>query len=123
MDDIAFAREIRRQRAFERLGSTQPACCRCPEDNPHCLMRRPISEGPLPLETQIVCRNYKAKENPQRDTRRRKSDNRACLICGEGDQRCLEDHHIGGRKYDQMTVITCSNCHSKLTDIQKDHPT
>jgi hypothetical protein len=33
----------------------------------------------------------------------------------------LEDHHIAGRKYDDMTVVTCLNCHRELTNMQKDH--
>lgn len=45
-----------------------------------------------------------------------------CGTCGEADYRTLEKHHVAGRKYDPDTVITCRNCHRKVTDDQKDHP-
>ena len=45
-----------------------------------------------------------------------------CLHCPENDPRCLELHHIAGRKFDDEMVIECRNCHRKLTDLQKDHP-
>jgi len=44
-----------------------------------------------------------------------------CVICGEAYPRCLERHHIAGRKYDTDTVIVCRNCHRKLSDDQLDH--
>lgn len=45
-----------------------------------------------------------------------------CVHCLENDDRCLEDHHIAGRRYDSATMIECRNCHRKLSDMQKDHP-
>ena len=45
-----------------------------------------------------------------------------CSICGETDPRCLEKHHIAGRKFHQDTAIVCRNCHRKLSDSQLDHP-
>jgi hypothetical protein len=45
-----------------------------------------------------------------------------CIICGETDWRCLERHHIAGRKFDKATVILCRNCHRKQSDDQKEHP-
>lgn len=45
-----------------------------------------------------------------------------CIICGETDWRCLERHHIAGRKFDEAEVILCRNCHRKPSDDQKDHP-
>ena len=36
--------------------------------------------------------------------------------------RCLEAHHIAGRKFDDATVIVCRNCHRILSNDQKDHP-
>jgi hypothetical protein len=45
-----------------------------------------------------------------------------CLNCGETDDRCLERHHIAGRKYSDFVGILCSSCHDKLSDKQKDHP-
>jgi hypothetical protein len=45
-----------------------------------------------------------------------------CAHCGHDDVRCLEAHHIAGRKFDDATVILCRNCHRVLSDDQKDHP-
>lgn len=70
MTDKELAREIRKQRRLERLGSNLPVCG----------------------------------------------------TCGETDERTLERHHVAGRKHDSATVVTCRNCHRKVTDDQKDHP-
>ena len=45
-----------------------------------------------------------------------------CVICGETDPRCLEEHHIAGRGYHNDTAVVCRNCHRKLSDDQRDHP-
>jgi len=45
-----------------------------------------------------------------------------CAHCGCDDARCLEAHHIAGRRFDDATVILCRNCHRILSDDQKDHP-
>lgn len=50
------------------------------------------------------------------------TNNPQCVICGETDPRCMEDHHLAGRKNDEQTVNTCRNCHRKLSDDQRDHP-
>lgn len=44
-----------------------------------------------------------------------------CVICGETDPRCLEKHHIAGRRYHDGTALVCRNCHRKLSDDQLDH--
>jgi hypothetical protein len=49
-------------------------------------------------------------------------DHPRCLECGLDDVRCLEAHHIAGRKFDDATVIFCRNHHRILSDDQKDHP-
>lgn len=65
---------------------------------------------------------------PDRETRRRRalerfgSEKPICPSCGESDWRCLEEHHLAGRSFDDATVLICSNCHRKITDAQKDHP-
>jgi hypothetical protein len=45
----------------------------------------------------------------------------ACSICGENDPFCLERHEPGGRRYNEMSVIVCRNCHRKLSNRQRDH--
>ena len=50
------------------------------------------------------------------------SNNPVCIICGENDWRCLEQHHIAGQKYSDDLCNICRNCHRKLSDSQRDHP-
>lgn len=65
---------------------------------------------------------------PDQETRKQKrleklgSNHPVCVICGESDWRCLEQHHIAGKDYDDSLATTCRNCHRKLSDTQKDHP-
>lgn len=67
-------------------------------------------------------------EELERERRRQKRLERLgtntphCGICGEGDDRTLELHHVAGRQHDDTLVIVCRNCHRKVTDDQKDHP-
>ena len=58
----------------------------------------------------------------QRALTRLGSDTPQCCSCGEPDPRCLELHHIAGRKNHDDTVPVCRNCHRKLSDSQLDHP-
>jgi hypothetical protein len=50
------------------------------------------------------------------------NDTPRCVRCGLDDVRCLEVHHIAGRKFGDATVVVCRNCHRILSDDQKDHP-
>ncbi len=45
-----------------------------------------------------------------------------CGLCGNSDWRCLELHHVAGRKSDDVTSIVCRNCHRRLSDEQRGHP-
>ena len=47
--------------------------------------------------------------------------NAKCSLCTEHDPRCLELHHIAGRKHHDDLVPVCRNCHRKLSDTQRDH--
>jgi hypothetical protein len=58
----------------------------------------------------------------QRALERLGSDDPRCLCCGENDWRCLEFHHLAGKKFGEEGSVVCRNCHRKLTDPQKDHP-
>lgn len=61
-----------------------------------------------------------------------------CSRCGEGDYRCLQFHHINGRKTDTVSklvgmalskdtilaeiakcIVVCANCHSKIHYVSK----
>jgi hypothetical protein len=61
MDEIERKRERRRLRAQERLGTNDPRCCFCDEDNPHCLERHHIAGQAYADETVIACRNCHRK--------------------------------------------------------------
>lgn len=37
-----------------------------------------------------------------------------CLFCGCMDLDVLQEHHIFGRNYDEMTTTLCPNCHHRL---------
>jgi hypothetical protein len=50
-------REIRRQKALERLGSNNPRCIECGNDDPSCLEKHHIAGRGYDAETVIVCRN------------------------------------------------------------------
>jgi hypothetical protein len=50
------------------------------------------------------------------------TNNPACVICGENSWECIEEHHIAGRAHGYELANVCKNCHSILSDDQKDHP-
>lgn len=57
--------------------------------------------------------------------RKMKRDGRTgacCIICGEGDPRAIESHHIYGRIIPNDKVSLCINCHRKITDEQNKLP-
>ena len=58
----------------------------------------------------------------QRALERLGTNHPRCARCGENDPLALELHHIAGRAFDGSTIILCRNCHRKLSDWQKDHP-
>lgn len=45
-----------------------------------------------------------------------------CGMCGESDWRTIEEHHVADHGRDDATVLLCRNCHRKVSDDQKDHP-
>lgn len=61
------------------------------------------------------------EDREEQRLRKLKTRSPACLVCGESDSRCLELHHIAGRKHHEDTVILCRNCHRKLSDQQLDY--
>ena len=69
-----------------------------------------------------------ASKNPDKEDRVAKRCRRmgthepVCVACPESDPRCLEMHHIAGRKHHDDTAPLCRNCHRKLSDDQLDHP-
>jgi hypothetical protein len=69
-----------------------------------------------------VNEKYASEARKQKARRRLGSDNPRCGMCGEGDARVLESHHIAGRKHHKSTTPICRNCHRKLSDAQRDHP-
>jgi hypothetical protein len=67
-------------------------------------------------------KDLKREVRLQRQLERLGADTPRCAHCGIDDVRCLEAHHIAGRKFDDATVILCRNHHRILSDDQKDHP-
>lgn len=65
--------------------------------------------------------NFAAEARKQKRLDRLETANPQCVHCGESDDRCLEDHHIAGRRFDPATMVLCRNCHRKLSDMQRDH--
>lgn len=64
-----------------------------------------------------------ARERRERVAKKRLgTPNPKCAACGFNDRTCLEAHHVAGQAYDPTKVITCRNCHRRLSDWQKDHP-
>jgi 5-methylcytosine-specific restriction endonuclease McrA len=51
------------------------------------------------------------------------SNNPECLFCPENDPCCLELHHLSGKAFGNDCIVVCRNCHRKLSDRQKEHPT
>ncbi len=42
-----------------------------------------------------------------------------CVLCGYHlDPRNIEMHHIAGRKYGDLTIPVCHNCHQSLSRMQ-----
>jgi hypothetical protein len=64
----------------------------------------------------------------RREARRRRAcerlgtDDPKCVNCSENDPLALELHHLEGREFGNTLLIVCRNCHRKLSDPQKDHP-
>jgi hypothetical protein len=65
---------------------------------------------------------YKDKETRKQNRLEKLGTNHpVCVICGENDWRCIEQHHIAGQHFTGDLSNVCRNCHRKLSDQQKDH--
>jgi len=107
--------ERRKQNRLERFGTNNPVCD-CGERDWRCLGIFDANNG----HSKILCRNCYAKRT-EKNSKRKPGKYSACVSCKENDPRCLEEHHIAGRALDDTCITLCLNCHSKLTDDQKDH--
>ena len=83
----------------------------------------------IPDDGQKRFKREATKDTEIRRERRRQgaierlgSNKPACVICGECDPRALEKHHLEGQAYGGTLVPVCRNCHRKLSDAQRDHP-
>lgn len=54
---IALDRAKRRESAHERLGSNEPRCLHCPEDDARCLELHHVAGRAMHDDVVIVCRN------------------------------------------------------------------
>ncbi len=85
-------RERRREADFRRLGTREPRCAQCGEDDP----------GPLELTpTGIICRE--------------------CALRSDG-KPATEKHHPAGKSNDRMSISIPANDHRVLSDHQRDWP-
>ena len=66
--------------------------------------------------------NLEKEKRRQSRLERLGTDTPYCGVCGVTDDRCLELHHVAGRKFDGDTVILCRNHHRMLSDDQVDYP-
>jgi hypothetical protein len=121
MDNSEFDRERRNQTALDRLGTDNPICD-CGQDDWRCLWLFPNEASSTIGDPIILCRNcYRKTRCPHVKSRQSGPNPFFCPFCGEDDLRCRERHHVAGRAFDAWTVDVCSNCHGKLTDMQKGH--
>jgi len=67
-------------------------------------------------------RELSRERRRQRALERLGSNHPRCVICGHDDPLALDLHHIAGRGYSDEQAPVCRNCHPRLSDDQKDHP-
>jgi hypothetical protein len=68
MNDGNANSERRYRRASQRLGTDNPACCICGENNPHCLELHHLPGHAFGDEKAIVCRNcHRKMSDDQKD--------------------------------------------------------
>ena len=68
MDDKEFAREVRKQRRLERLGTNNPICGICAEADWRCMELHHIADHSCDDGTVILCRNcHRKASEAQRD--------------------------------------------------------
>lgn len=63
---------------------------------------------------------WKLEERKQRAFERLGTDDPHCCVCGENGWECMERHHPGAQKHDDITVIICRNCHRKQS-VRQDY--
>ena len=62
------------------------------------------------------------RREERRERQAERVQGRYCLVCGEDNPCCLEEHHISGRANDPYKTVTlCRNCHAKVSDAQQDY--
>ena len=69
----------------------------------------------------MTTKHLDKEDRLEQNCRRLGTHEPCCVICGETDPRCLEQHHLAGEKYGGDLVTICRNCHRKLSDDQLDH--
>lgn len=68
MDKMELAREVRKQRRLERLGTNEPRCGTCGETDDRCLEKHHVADHGRDEATVLVCRNCHRKvSDDQRD--------------------------------------------------------
>src|SRR5215510_7305001 len=85
-------RDVRRENCLQRLGTREPKCGRCGENDPFTLTGR---------EPDIICYECQMKVSKRSP---------------------IERHHPAGRNNDPFTIPIPGNDHRVLSDLQKDWP-
>ena len=67
--------------------------------------------------------NMAREARKQRRLEKLETNNPRCGTCGDTDWRVMERHHVADHNRDEAKVCICRNCHRKVSDDQKDHPT
>ncbi|CAM3066575.1 HNH endonuclease [Sphingomonas antarctica] len=68
MTDSDFARERRKQRRLEQLGTNEPKCATCGEGDWRCLELHHVADFGCDETTVIVCRNcHRRRSDEQKD--------------------------------------------------------
>ena len=116
-----FERERRKQRRFEQIGTNRPQVARIVrEPDWRCFEATSMPRCAKCHIKAIIDPNNVVHK--QRRLKKLGTSHPCCAMCGDSDWRCIEQHHVAGRKRDAMTVLLCANDHLRMTDEQQDHP-
>jgi len=119
--------ERKRQRLVERSETTNPCCAKCGIDASGTNICFVYWSYRLHI---VLCGNCSKRRRTMKELSRRAKvrkfakhgyPNPTCVVCGEGDVRCLELNHIFAETNSDLCGPKCTNCHAIFSDMQEDH--